>query len=64
VSEGMRFATAQAVLAATLSFGPSVVPPWRTDQAPPPAATLEVGEPMPWIFRTRLCTICRSREDR
>ena len=62
--EAARAAAVRTVLAATLSYGPSVVPPWRADPAPPPAATLEIGEPTPWIFRTRLCRICRSLEDR
>jgi hypothetical protein len=64
VYDTVRRAAVRTVLAATLSFGPSVVPPWRVEPTLPPAATLEVGEPMPWIFRTRLCRICRSQEDR
>jgi len=41
----------RAVLAATLSFGASEIPAWRLEPNPPPAATLVVGEPTPWIFR-------------
>lgn len=64
MSELLGRAAVRMVLAATLTFGPSIVEPWRVEPTPPPAATLEVGEPTPWIFRERLCKICRSREDR
>lgn len=62
--EQARRAAVRTVLAATLSFGASEVPPWRVEPTQPPAVALEVGEAMPWIFRPRLCRICRSREDR
>jgi hypothetical protein len=53
VSSSTRRLAVRAVLAATLSFGASELPAWRLDPSPPPAATLLVGEPTPWIFRNR-----------
>lgn len=53
MSSRPRRLAVRAALAATLSFGASELPAWRFDPTPPPAATLLVGEPTPWIFRNR-----------